>query len=158
MINDYQLVLSDAQAITNASADSTYYIDTLAAGNAITPGATFNVKINTACTTADGGTIIATLSTGTSSDLSTGEVVLITAPTLTVVSAAAGSAAGVTPIIKTAISDGGGEHDSKNGYYANLKISVHLHLLCFVQAGRSLPRPEPLCYLPSIVISLSRLM
>ena len=96
MINDYMLVLSDAQAITNASADSTYYIDTLAAGNAITPGATFNVKINTACTTADGGTIIATLSTGTSSDLSTGEVVLITAPTFRVVSAAAGSAKGVT--------------------------------------------------------------
>ena len=98
MINDYQLVLSDAQAITNATADSTYYIDTLVAGNAITPGATINVKINTACTTADGGTIIARLYTCTSSDLSTGAVALVTAPTLTVVSAAAGSAAGVTLI------------------------------------------------------------
>ena len=96
MLNDYQLVLSDAQAVTNASAESTYYIDTLVAGNAITPGATFTVKINTACTTADGGTIIAKLQTGTSTDLTTGEVTLITAPTLTVVSAAAGSAAGVT--------------------------------------------------------------
>jgi len=95
MILDYQNRFSDAQAITNASASSTYYIDTQVAGNAIAPGAYVYVNIATACTTSDGGTVAITLDTATSTDGTTGKVTLLTAPTLTVVSAAAGSAAGV---------------------------------------------------------------
>ena len=95
MILDYQNRFSDAQAITNATASSTYYIDTQVAGNAITPGAFVYVNIATACTTSDAGTITVTLDTATSTDGTTGKVTLLTAPILSVVSASAGSAAGV---------------------------------------------------------------
>jgi len=44
MIIDKQLVLSDAQVITNASAASTSYIDSLAAGDAISPGARIKIS------------------------------------------------------------------------------------------------------------------
>ena len=76
MILDYQAVLSDAQVITNASADSTYYIDTKAAGDAILPGAMVEFLVDTAFTTADAGTLNMQLNTATSSDLSTGKVTL----------------------------------------------------------------------------------
>ena len=94
MIQDFQNKFSDAQAITYSSASSTYYIDTQVAGNALLPGAFVTVSIATACTTSDGGTVTAKLETSTSTDGSTGLVTLLTAPTLTVVSGAAGSAAG----------------------------------------------------------------
>ena len=105
MIQDYQNKFSDAQAITDSSSSSTYYIDTQAAGNALRDGAYVYINIATACTTADGGTIIATLDTATSTDGATGKVTLLTAPTLTVVTAAAGSAAG-TVLLRAAIPAG----------------------------------------------------
>jgi hypothetical protein len=88
MFIDYQAVLSDAQVITNASADSTYYIDTKAAGDAILPGAFVEFLVDTAFTTSDAGTLNLKLQTATSSDLSTGLVTLyqtgaIAAATLT---------------------------------------------------------------------------
>jgi hypothetical protein len=93
MILDYQNRFSDAQAVTS-TASSTYYIDTQVAGNAIAPGTSVYINISKAFTTGDGGTIICTLDTSTSSDGSTGKVTLLTAPTLTIVTGAAGSAAG----------------------------------------------------------------
>jgi len=94
MIQDFQNRFSDAQAVT-ATASSTYYIDTQVAGNAILPGAYVYINISKAFTTADGGTIICTVDTSTSTDGTTGKVTLLTAPTLTIVTGAAGSAAGV---------------------------------------------------------------
>ena len=105
MILDFQNRFSDAQAITNATASSTYYIDTQVAGNAITPGAHVYVNIAVACTTSDGGTIVASLGTSTSTDGTTGLVTLLTAPTLTVVSGSAGSAAG-TVLLRACIPTG----------------------------------------------------
>jgi len=78
MILDHALVMSDAQAITNATATSTYYIDTLAAGDAVLPGAFIEVLVDTAFTTSDSGTLTITLDTATSTDLSTGKVTLVT--------------------------------------------------------------------------------
>ena len=94
MILDFQNRFSDAQAITNATASSTYYIDTQVAGDAIAPGAYVYVNIATDCTTSNGATMSITLDTATSTDGTTGKVTLLTAPLLTIVTAAAGSAAG----------------------------------------------------------------
>ena len=85
---DFQAVLADAQVITNATATSTYYIDTLAAGDAVLPGAMIEFKVDTTFTTIDAGTLNMSLDTATSSDLSTGKVTLyqtgaIAAATLT---------------------------------------------------------------------------
>ena len=93
MILDYQNKFSTAQGVTS-TASSTYYIDTQVAGNAIAPGTSVYITISKAFTTADGGTIICALNTSTSTDGTTGLVTLLTAPTLTIVTAAAGSAAG----------------------------------------------------------------
>jgi predicted RecA/RadA family phage recombinase len=76
MILDYQNVLSDAQAIT-ATTTSTYYIDTLAAGDAVLPGAMIEYKVDTTLA-GNTGTMTATLDTATSSDISTGKVTLLT--------------------------------------------------------------------------------
>jgi hypothetical protein len=56
MIIDNLLVMSDAQAVT-VSAASSSHIDTLAAGDAISPGARLKVQINTAFTTGDNATL-----------------------------------------------------------------------------------------------------
>ena len=50
MIRDYNLILSSAQVITDSSAASTYHIDTLAAGDAIAPGAMIEFRVGTAFT------------------------------------------------------------------------------------------------------------
>ena len=76
MILDYQAQFSDAQAIT-ATTSSTYYIDTLAAGDAVIPGAMVEMVIHLALTGGT-GTLTATLDTATSSDGSTGKVTLAT--------------------------------------------------------------------------------
>ena len=88
MILDYQNVLSDAQAITNATASSTYYIDTKAAGDALKPGIMVEFKVDTAFTTSDGGTLNISLNSSTSTDGTTGLITLcetgaIAAATLT---------------------------------------------------------------------------
>jgi hypothetical protein len=60
MIIDGFLVLSDAQAVTSSAA-STDYVDTLAAGDAIAPGARVKVQVNTAFTTGDSATLTVAL-------------------------------------------------------------------------------------------------
>lgn len=94
MILDNYLVLSDAQAILNTGA-STSFIDTLAAGDAISPGARIRVKIATAYVDAGGGTIIAKLETDSDSGFATALVTLATGPTITIAAGAATAAGAV---------------------------------------------------------------
>lgn len=96
MIMDDYLKLSSTQAILNTGA-STSHIDTLAAGDAISPGAKIRVKIATAYVDTDGGTIYATLQTDDENTF-TNATTLITGPTITIAAgaAAAGGAVGVT--------------------------------------------------------------
>lgn len=56
MIIDSLLVMSDAQAVT-VSAASTSHIDSLAAGDAVAPGARLQVLVNTAFVTGDAATL-----------------------------------------------------------------------------------------------------
>jgi len=93
MILDDYLKLSSTQAILDTGA-STSYIDTKAAGDAISPGAKIRVKIATAYVDAGGGTIYATLQTDdeiTFTDATT----LITGPTITIAAGAATAAGAV---------------------------------------------------------------
>lgn len=76
MILDYQNTFSDAQALT-ATTSSTYYIDTLAAGDATYPGAMIELSCDTTLA-GNTGTLTATLDTATSTDGSTGKVTLLT--------------------------------------------------------------------------------
>lgn len=94
MLLDHQNRFSDAQAITNATASSTYYIDTLVAGNAIAPGAFVEIIIHDALTTSDSGALVITVDTATSTDGTTGLVHLLTIPSFTVSNGAAANAAG----------------------------------------------------------------
>lgn len=66
MIIDNFLVMSDAQAVT-VTAASTSHIDTLAAGDAISPGARLKVAVNTAFVTADSATLTVALQTDSDS-------------------------------------------------------------------------------------------
>jgi hypothetical protein len=79
MLLDYQLVLSDAQAVTTTAAttNSTYYVDTLAAGDAVLPGAMFEALVDTSFVSGGSGTLQIQLRTATSSDLATGGATLI---------------------------------------------------------------------------------
>lgn len=63
MIIDDFLVMSNAQEVL-ATAASTSHIDTLAAGDAISPGARLHVLVNTLFETADVGTLTIALQTG----------------------------------------------------------------------------------------------
>ncbi len=65
MIIDKNLVMSDAQAITSSVASS--YIDTLAAGDAVAPGARLKVQVNTPFTTDDDATLTVSLQTADNS-------------------------------------------------------------------------------------------
>lgn len=96
MIIDKDLVMGDGQAILDTGA-STSYIDTLAAGDAISPGARIKVQIGTAYVDAGGGTIIAKLETDSDSGFATDLKTLVTGPTITIAAgaAAAGGAVGV---------------------------------------------------------------
>jgi hypothetical protein len=60
MILDNYLVVSDAQAVT-VTAASTSHIDSLAAGDAVAPGARLKVQVNTAFVTGDGATLTVAL-------------------------------------------------------------------------------------------------
>ena len=93
MILDDYLKLSAAQAILNTGA-STSHIDTLAKGDAITPGAKIRVKIATAYVDAGGGTIYATLQTCAESTFAD-PTTLITGPTITIAAGAATAAGAV---------------------------------------------------------------
>lgn len=62
MIIDSYLVMSDAQAVTTSAASESY-IDTLAAGDAMAPGARLKVGINTAFVTGDSATLTVALQT-----------------------------------------------------------------------------------------------
>ena len=96
MIQDKYLQLSETQALLDTGA-STNYIDTLAAGDAISPGARIKVRIATAYVDAGGGTIIMKLETDTDSGFATNLKTLVVGPTITIAAgaAAAGGAVGV---------------------------------------------------------------
>ncbi len=94
MITDAELLLSNNQLILDTGA-STSHIDTLAKGDAISPGARIVVKISTAYVDAGGGTIIAKLETDSSNGFATALVALATGPTITIAAGAATSAGAV---------------------------------------------------------------
>lgn len=93
MILDDYLKLSSGQAILDSGA-STSYIDALAAGDAISPGAKIRVKIATAYVDTGGGTIYATLQTDDEITF-TSSTTLITGPTITIAAGAATAAGAV---------------------------------------------------------------
>lgn len=93
MIMDKYLALSEAQAILDSGA-STSHVDTLAAGDAISPGAKIRVKIATAYVDAGGGTIYASLQTCAESTFAA-PTTLITGPTITIAAGAATAAGAV---------------------------------------------------------------
>jgi hypothetical protein len=81
MIIDGFLVMSDAQQVL-ASAASTDYIDTLAEGDAITPGARLHVVVNTLFVTSDVGTLTIALQTDAATTFDTGPTSLFTTSAL----------------------------------------------------------------------------
>ncbi len=94
MITDHELLLSDNQLILDTGA-STSYVDTLAAGDAIAPGARVVAKISTAYVDVAGGTIIATLQTDSDPGFAVANVTLLTGPTITIAAGVATSAGAV---------------------------------------------------------------
>jgi hypothetical protein len=70
MIIDNLLVLGDAQAVTTSAA-TTNIIDTLAAGNAIAPGALFQFLIDTAVTSSGAVSVTFDIQTATDSAFTT---------------------------------------------------------------------------------------
>jgi len=78
---DAYLVMSDAQEVLTTAA-STSFIDTLAAGDAISPGARLKILVNIAFTTGDSADLTVALQTDDNSDFSS-------ATTLTTTSALA---------------------------------------------------------------------
>jgi len=78
---DAYLVMSDAQEVLTTAA-STSFIDTLAAGDAISPGARLKILVNSAFTTGDSADLTVALQTDDNSDFSS-------ATTLTTTSALA---------------------------------------------------------------------
>lgn len=97
MIIDKLLVMGDGQAILDSGA-STDYIDTLAAGDAISPGARIKVQIGTAYVDAAGGTIYATLQCDDNADFSSAKN-LVTGPTITIPAGAAAAAGAVGVVL-----------------------------------------------------------
>lgn len=92
---DIFLRLSSAQAILDTGASESY-VDTLAKGDAISPGARIKVAIATAYVDTGGGTIYATLQTDDNTSF-TSPTNLVTGPTRTIAAGAAeaGGAVGV---------------------------------------------------------------
>jgi len=99
---DKYLALSEAQAILNTGASASF-IDTLAAGDAISPGARIRVRIATAYVDAGGGTIIAKLETDTDSGFATVLKTLISGPTITIAAGAATAAGAVGVVLLDAV-------------------------------------------------------
>lgn len=94
MFIDKNLVLSDAQVITNASAATTDYVDTLAAGDAIYPGAVMEFLVDTTATTADSGTVTFSIQTDDNSSFSSATTLAATGAI-----AAATLTAGYKPLV-----------------------------------------------------------
>jgi hypothetical protein len=93
MITDAFLLFDDNHLILDTGA-STSHVDTLAAGNALTPGARAVAKIATAYVDAGGGTIITTLQT-CAEDTFAAPTTLLTGPTITIAAGAATAAGAV---------------------------------------------------------------
>ena len=103
MILDYQLQMSAAQAVlSSGDTASTSYVDTLAAGDAITPGAKVKARIATAYVDAGGGTLIAKFQTCAESAFSS-PTTLLTGPTITIAAGAATSAGAVGVVLMDAL-------------------------------------------------------
>jgi len=102
MIIDAFLVLSDNQLILDTGA-STSYVDTLAAGDAISPGARIKVSISTAYVDAGGGTIRAKLETDSDSGFATDLKTLVEGPTITIAAGAATAAGAVGVVLLDAV-------------------------------------------------------
>lgn len=69
-VDDF-LMVSDAQEFLIASAASTDYVDTLAAGDAVSPGSRVRVSVQTAFTTAGTPTLVVGLQSDTDSAFGT---------------------------------------------------------------------------------------
>lgn len=93
MIIDAFLVMSDAQDEVHAQTthESTSHIDTLAAGNAISPGARLHVLVNELFETADAATLTVALQTDPESDFSDGPTTLFTTAAIAVAALTAGA-------------------------------------------------------------------
>jgi len=91
MIIDKDLVMADGQTILDTGA-STDYVDTLALGDAIAPGARIKVQIGTAYVDTGGGTIIAKLETDDDDGFASNLKTLVVGPTITIAAGAATSA------------------------------------------------------------------
>jgi hypothetical protein len=101
MYIDSELEFDDNDAHLSSAA-SKDYVDTLAAGDAISPGAKVVAKISTAYVDAGGGTIVATLQT--SDDSSFGSyTTLLTGPTVTIAAGAATAAGAVGVTLMDAV-------------------------------------------------------
>lgn len=90
MIIDNFLVLSDAQAVTVTDA-SDDYVDSLAAGDAVAPGARLHVLVNTLFVTGDSATLTIALQTDAASTFDTGPTTLVTTSAIAVASLTAGA-------------------------------------------------------------------
>lgn len=95
MYLDYQAIFDDnAPQITNGSTASTNYVDMLAAGDAITPGARAVVRISTAYVDAGGLDIYVKLQCDDNSSFSSAKDLAI-GPTITIAAGAATAAGAV---------------------------------------------------------------
>ncbi|TSA28586.1 hypothetical protein D4R71_00340 [bacterium] len=98
MIQDKFLEMSAGQTVTTSGNNaSTSYVDTLAAGDAISPGARVKARIATAYVDAAGGTLYAKLQTCAESTF-TVPTDLLTGPTITIAAGAA-TAAGAVGVV-----------------------------------------------------------
>lgn len=77
MLIDALLVMSDAQAVTSSAAGS-YYVDALAAGDALNPGARIHVVVNTLFVTGDSATLTVALQTDDNASFSSATTLLTT--------------------------------------------------------------------------------
>ncbi len=99
MITDAELLLSNEQTINAGDIASTSHIDTLAKGDAISPGARIVVKIaGEDVVDAAGGTIVARLETDSDDGFAADLKTLITGPTITIAAAEASPAIGAGKI------------------------------------------------------------
>ena len=91
MYTDAELLFTGAagQTVNAGTIASTDHVDTLAAGDAIAPGARVVARIFTQFVDAAGGTIIASLQTDTDPGFATALRTLVTGPTITIAAGAA---------------------------------------------------------------------
>lgn len=92
MITDAELLFDSNHLLLNTGASASH-VDTLAAGNAISPGARAVAKVKTVYVDAGGGTIITTLQT-CAEDTFAAPITLLTGPTITIGAGVAAPALG----------------------------------------------------------------